>query len=110
MTRVVLVKCWKGNSRGLPKGKINQGEPAIAAALREVRSTWSRATAVLTLVEWDAMCMVLLLALLWLGRHGLARLARGVRDQAGSVFGHVWFTYRFRLVCSHSRLKYKAGA
>lgn len=37
MTDVVLVKCWKGNSRGLPKGKINQGEPAIDAALREVR-------------------------------------------------------------------------
>lgn len=38
MTDVVLVKCWKGNSRGLPKGKINQGEPGFDAALREVRS------------------------------------------------------------------------
>ncbi|CAB1117183.1 unnamed protein product [Ectocarpus sp. CCAP 1310/34] len=37
MTDVVLVKCWKGNSRGLPKGKINQGEPAIDAAIREVQ-------------------------------------------------------------------------
>lgn len=37
MTDVVLVKCWKGNSRGLPKGKINQGEPALDAAIREVR-------------------------------------------------------------------------
>ena len=35
MTKVVLVKAWKGNSRGLPKGKINQGEPSIAAAVRE---------------------------------------------------------------------------
>jgi len=38
MTKVVLVKSWKGNNRGLPKGKINQGEPAIAAAIREVGS------------------------------------------------------------------------
>eukprot|EP00752_Nemacystus_decipiens_P012093 g10720.t1 len=37
MTDVVLVKCWQGNSRGLPKGKINQGEPAVDAALREVQ-------------------------------------------------------------------------
>lgn len=37
MTKLVLVKGWKGNSRGLPKGKINEGEPAIAAALREAR-------------------------------------------------------------------------
>lgn len=36
MTDVVLVKCWKGKSRGLPKGKINQGEQAIDAAVREV--------------------------------------------------------------------------
>lgn len=36
MTDVVLVKCWKGRSRGLPKGKINQGERAIDAAVREV--------------------------------------------------------------------------
>ncbi|CAN0446244.1 unnamed protein product, partial [Ectocarpus sp. 12 AP-2014] len=37
MTDVVLVKCWKGNSRGLPKGKINQGELAIDAAIREAQ-------------------------------------------------------------------------
>lgn len=37
MTDVVLVKCWKGNSRGLPKGKINQDESAFDAAMREVR-------------------------------------------------------------------------
>ncbi|CAM9469416.1 unnamed protein product, partial [Hapterophycus canaliculatus] len=36
MTDVVLVKCWKGNSRGLPKGKINQDESAFDAAMREV--------------------------------------------------------------------------
>lgn len=35
MTKLVLVKGWKGNSRGLPKGKINEGEPARDAALRE---------------------------------------------------------------------------
>ena len=40
MTKVVLVKAWKGNSRGLPKGKINQGEPSIAAAVREVRAAF----------------------------------------------------------------------
>lgn len=36
MNKLVLVKCWKGNSRGLPKGKINEGELASAAAAREV--------------------------------------------------------------------------
>lgn len=36
MTKLVLVKSWKGNSRGFPRGKINQGEAALAAAVREV--------------------------------------------------------------------------
>lgn len=39
MTKLVLVKSWRGNSRGLPRGKINQGEPAICAAVREVSYT-----------------------------------------------------------------------
>lgn len=42
MTKLVLVKCWKGNSRGLPKGKINQGEPSIAAAVREASDTLNK--------------------------------------------------------------------
>ncbi|CAM9665427.1 unnamed protein product [Choristocarpus tenellus] len=36
MTKLVLVKSWKGKGRGLPKGKINQGETPSAAAVREV--------------------------------------------------------------------------
>ncbi|KAG5178281.1 hypothetical protein JKP88DRAFT_188627, partial [Tribonema minus] len=35
-TRVVLVRSWKGNSRTLPRGKINEAEPPAVAAAREV--------------------------------------------------------------------------
>eukprot|EP00474_Spongospora_subterranea_P010176 CRZ10634.1 hypothetical protein [Spongospora subterranea] len=36
MTACVLVKGWTGKSWGFPKGKINQGEPSIDCAVREV--------------------------------------------------------------------------
>ncbi|CAN0469318.1 unnamed protein product, partial [Discosporangium mesarthrocarpum] len=36
LSKLVLVKSWKGKGRGLPKGKINQGESPAAAAVREV--------------------------------------------------------------------------
>jgi mRNA-decapping enzyme subunit 2 len=35
-SKLVLVKNWKGNSRTLPRGKINESEPPSVAAAREV--------------------------------------------------------------------------
>lgn len=36
MSKVVLVRNWKGSSWGFPKGKINQSENPLACAVREV--------------------------------------------------------------------------